>query len=85
MLGHTDADASVVPDVHLIPTSPRSIEACFRLGIDPIELQYKPPKHFHRPGESAELEDMRYSHHETLRQVRGAARGRREGTCCGLA
>jgi hypothetical protein len=70
MLGHPDADPAV-PEVHLIPTSPRSIEACFRLGIDPIELQYKPAKHFQRPGESGELADMRYSHHETLRQVRG--------------
>lgn len=54
----------------LLPTSPKSIEACFRLGIDPLELAFKPQTAFKKPGESDELVNMRFQHHEQLRQVR---------------
>eukprot|EP00878_Enallax_costatus_P046059 GHUV01055651.1.p2 GENE.GHUV01055651.1~~GHUV01055651.1.p2 ORF type:complete len:135 (+),score=36.16 GHUV01055651.1:174-578(+) len=53
----------------LVPTSPKSIEACFRLGIDPLELQFKPVANFKRAGETDELTQLRYQHHEELRQV----------------
>jgi hypothetical protein len=58
----------------LLPTSPKSIEACFRLGIDPLELAFKPATAFKKPGESDELVNMRFQHHEQLRQVRGCSR-----------
>jgi hypothetical protein len=58
----------------LLPTSPKSIEACFRLGIDPLELAFKPATAFKKPGESDELVNMRLQHHEQLRQVRMAPR-----------
>jgi hypothetical protein len=68
--GGPDADPHVT-EGQLIPTSPRSIEACCRLGIDPLELAYKPPAAFVRPGEPRDLSEMRYQHHEALRQVGG--------------
>jgi hypothetical protein len=57
------------PDSALIPTSPRSVEACFRLGLDPLDLVYRPLAAFKRPGEPAELTEKRHAHHEALRQV----------------
>ncbi|WIA18967.1 hypothetical protein OEZ85_003636 [Tetradesmus obliquus] len=65
----TDADANASSSV-LLPTSPKSIEACFRLGIDPLELAFKPQTAFKKPGESDELVNMRFQHHEQLRQER---------------
>ncbi|GMH33873.1 hypothetical protein BSKO_01707 [Bryopsis sp. KO-2023] len=54
----------------IVPTSPRSVEACFRLGIDPVELLYKPANVFQTPGEAPELAQFRFDHHEALRQER---------------
>ena len=65
-----DGDA---PSQALVPTSPRSLEACLRLGLDPLELAYAPLSAFKRAGESAELTARRHAHHEALRQVGGAA------------
>lgn len=53
----------------LIPTSPKSIEACFRLGIDPLELAFKPVAALRKGGESDELAELRFQHHEQLRQA----------------
>lgn len=53
----------------LVPTSPKSIEACFRLGIDPLELQFTPVANFKRAGETDELTQLRFQHQEELRQV----------------
>lgn len=64
------ADANSPSATALVPTSPRSIEACFRLGIDPLELAYRPASSFKKPGESEELVAMRYEHVEALRQER---------------
>jgi len=58
------------PESALIPTSPRSVEACFRLGLDPLDLAYRPLAAFKRPGEPPELTQKRHAHHEQLRQVR---------------
>jgi hypothetical protein len=57
------------PESALIPTSPRSVEACFRLGLDPLDLVYRPLSYFKRPGELQELTAKRHAHHEALRQV----------------
>lgn len=64
-----DADPNA-SEAQLIPTSPRSVDACCRLGIDPIELQYKPLQAFRKHGEDIELAQIRYEHHEALRQER---------------
>ncbi len=53
----------------LIPTSPKSIEACFRLGLDPTELVFKPVNAFKLHEETEDLSQIRYEHHEKLRQV----------------
>lgn len=67
---HNIADPNASSSV-LIPTSPKSIEACFRLGIDPLELAYKPLPMFKKAEESEELTQLRFQHHEQLRQVIG--------------
>lgn len=54
----------------LIPTSPKSIEACLRLGVDPLELAFRPASAFKKPGESEELGQLRFQHFEQLRQER---------------
>lgn len=64
-----DADPNA-GEQQLIPTSPRSVDACCRLGIDPIELQYKPLHAFRKPGEDSELCQIRFEHHEELRRER---------------
>lgn len=67
----------------LVPTSPRSIEACFRLGLDPLELGYAPPAAFKRAGEAPELAEIRFANHERLRQVGlvHPALGTQQGWC----
>jgi hypothetical protein len=63
----TDPNA---PEYALIPTSPRSVEACFRLGIDPIELQFHPIDYYQRAGEDHDIAQIRYERNEHVRQVR---------------
>lgn len=58
------------PESQLIPNSPRSVEACFRLGIDPIDLQYHPMEHYQRVGEDIEVAEIRYEKSENVRQER---------------
>lgn len=65
-----DADPNSAAATALIPTSPKSIEACFRLGIDPLELAFRPASAFNKAGESDELKQLRFEHHEQLRQER---------------
>jgi hypothetical protein len=55
----------------MVPTSPRSVEACCALGIDPLELAPRPLAAFARPGEAPELTRLRYEHHEGMRKVCG--------------
>lgn len=61
------------PEQALIPNSPRSIEACFRLGIDPVELQFHPIEFYRRVGEDEEVAEIRYEKCENSRQERIAA------------
>lgn len=42
-----------------MPTSPRSVEACLRLGIDPACLLHRPLDHFLRSERSPELAQVR--------------------------
>mmetsp|Transcript_36136 Transcript_36136/g.80419 ORF Transcript_36136/g.80419 Transcript_36136/m.80419 type:complete len:530 (-) Transcript_36136:827-2416(-) len=58
------------PETALIPSSPRSVEACFRLGIDPIELQFHPIQWYTRPGEDEDIARIRYEKNEHVRQER---------------
>lgn len=58
------------PETSLIPSSPRSVEACFRLGIDPVELQFQPPEFFRRAGEDDDIARLRYEKNEGVRQDR---------------
>ncbi|DBB05569.1 TPA: hypothetical protein ACH3X1_012513 [Trebouxia sp. C0004] len=58
----------------LEPTSPRSVEACLRLGIEPSELRYISQDAFlHLEHGDKELADIAYKHCETVRQERLAA------------
>ena len=57
------------PEYALIPSSPRSVEACFRLGIDPLELQFHPIEHYKRPLEDIDIAQIRYERNEQVRQV----------------
>ena len=70
--GGADGDAPRAAAA-LIPTSPRSVEACFRLGLDPLDLVHRPASAFKRPGEPPELAAKRHAHHEQLRQARARA------------
>ncbi|KAK9909851.1 hypothetical protein WJX75_008397 [Coccomyxa subellipsoidea] len=54
----------------LEPTSPRSVEACLRLGIEPCELHFMPPDVFMEEFGDKELAQIAYSHHERIRQER---------------
>ena len=67
------------PEYALIPSSPRSVESCFRLGIDPIELQFHPVEWYKRAGEDDDIAQIRYERNENVRQVRAARRGRGKG------
>ncbi|KAG1681357.1 hypothetical protein FOA52_007405 [Chlamydomonas sp. UWO 241] len=58
------------PESALIPTSPRSVEACLRLGVDPIELQFHPVSFFKRPMEDPDVTKLRFEKNEAVRQVR---------------
>lgn len=53
----------------LEPTSPRSVEACLRLGIEPSELHFMPMDVFLARFKESDLAEIAYSHHETVRQV----------------
>ncbi len=53
----------------LEPTSPRSVEACLRLGIEPDELHFMPLQVFVDQFGAKDLAQIAYDHHETVRQV----------------
>lgn len=56
------------PEQSLIPTSPRSVEACFRLGIDPLELQFHPITYYKYTGEAEEIAKLRFEKNEQVRR-----------------
>lgn len=51
------------------PTSPRSVDACLRLGIEPYELKFIPKEQFHKNLEDTDLAELAFKHHEGIRQV----------------
>ena len=53
----------------LEPTSPRSVEAFMRLGIEPESLRHVPLSAFRRTGEAADLAQMMFDHTERVRQA----------------
>ena len=54
------------PEQALIPTSPRSVESCFRLGVDPLELQFHPIAFYKYTGDTDEIARIRYDKHEQV-------------------
>ena len=54
----------------LEPTSPRSVEACLRLGIEPGSLRYRPPDAFQATGQAGDLAELAYNFKEAVRQAR---------------
>ncbi|KAH7289248.1 hypothetical protein KP509_31G066200 [Ceratopteris richardii] len=48
--------------------SPRSIQACLELGVDPGNLVYRPVSAFQGKGLLHEFQVMKYEHHEKLRK-----------------
>ena len=63
------ADRAADPAFHgrLLPTSPRSVEACLRLGIDPASLRHIPLSAYQRWEGDAALAQLAYSAEEELR------------------
>ena len=61
------ADANASSSVE--PTSPRSVDACLQLGIEPCELKFIPQHHFLKNLGDADLADLAFKHHESTRQV----------------
>lgn len=45
------------------------MEACLRLGIEPCELHFMPMAVFIARFREADLAEIAYAHHETVRQV----------------
>lgn len=67
----------------LEPTSPRSVEACLRLGIEPGSLRYRPLDAFQLSGQAADLAELAYSFNEAVRQARHPTLGSEaQGTPC---
>eukprot|EP00887_Chlorella_sp_A99_P000402 scaffold13.g402.t1 len=66
------ADRAADPAVagRLYPTSPRSIDACLRLGIDPNSLAHLPLEHFLRKVGDPTLAQLEFEHHEEARKER---------------
>ena len=52
----------------LLPTSPRSIEACLRLGIDPATLSFVPYDNYIRRHRNHDLAKVEFEHHEGFRR-----------------
>lgn len=69
--GHTYIDSAVLCAADpralgsLEPTSPRSVEACLRLGIEPASLQFRPLETFQLSREAGDLA----SWHSTLMKL----------------
>lgn len=57
----------------LVPTSPRSVDACLKLGIDPASLRHIPLEAYTAWERDPELAQMAYDSEEALRQVRRPA------------
>lgn len=51
----------------LLPTSPRSVQACLNLGVDPVELIKQPREFFMEPGLPEDLETFKIEKYEEMR------------------
>ncbi|KAK9830997.1 hypothetical protein WJX81_006970 [Elliptochloris bilobata] len=54
----------------LEPTSPRSVEACLRLGIEPESLRYRPLDAFLLSSQASDLAELAFNFNEAVRQER---------------
>lgn len=61
------------PDASLFPTSPRSVAACLRLGIDPSALRYIPYERFFNKYRRHDLAKVAFEHYESSRSKKFAA------------
>lgn len=52
----------------LVVNTPRSLEACFKEGIEPEELLYIPPDKFKQPGLSPRIQQLHYEFFESKRK-----------------
>jgi hypothetical protein len=74
--GHTYIDSAVLCAADpralgsLEPTSPRSVEACLRLGIEPASLQFRPLETFQLSREAGDLAQLAFNFNEAVRQAR---------------
>jgi hypothetical protein len=57
-------------DSSLIPTSPRSVQSCLVLGIDPTDLAFRPANFYRRFGEDMDVSQLRFERNERVRQER---------------
>lgn len=48
--------------------TPRSLEACYREGIDPSELLYRPPEDFYEQGLSPRIQELNFNLFEAKRK-----------------
>lgn len=60
-------------DVSLLPTSPKSVAACLRLGIDPSTLRYIPYERFFNKYRRHDLAKVAFEHYESSRLKKFAA------------
>lgn len=65
------ADRAADPKYYgnLCPTSPRSVEACLRLGIDPNSLAQRPLDFYLKRERDADLAKLAFDYEERLRQA----------------
>lgn len=52
--------------------SPRSLEACLRQGIDPVELRPRPLSYFAKPKQNKKVTLMLAEHYEKKRKGKSA-------------
>ncbi len=71
---HTNSAALFAADPRALgslePTSPRSVEACLRLGIEPASLQFRPLETFQLSREAGDLAQLAFNFNEAVRQAR---------------
>ena len=48
--------------------TPKSLEACYREGIDPLELLYRPPEDFYEQGLSPRVQELNFNLFEAKRK-----------------
>ncbi|KAJ7515958.1 hypothetical protein O6H91_22G036100 [Diphasiastrum complanatum] len=66
MFALDDLEEATDPDMKL--SSPRSLQACLHLGIDPSEVVFRPPDAYTERGLMKELQQLKFEHHEVQRK-----------------